>query len=517
MKLKTIVTKPFFLIFISAIFSALPLTFSNLFFISWVSFVPMIYVILKNSGDKLSRVLLRGFLFGFVYHVCIYYWFLWFYPLDFTNLTDASSVAVVCLAWLGISLVHGILWCLPTLLGFIVQKFNKHPLLLAFTTIVGIIAAQKLTMLGELSFPWVRISLGQYVAPVLIQSASLFGAEGVDFLILFINASIALCIIYPPKKRLLTAMMALVVFAANLSFGIIRLNTTNKTSDITVMTVQASVQQTEKWSSEGDEIAYSAYSSLTKENITQDVDLILWPESAIPTVYQNENSLNDYKNLSKELDTPLLSGVLLEGKTANTNSSALFDGEILVGIYSKRQLVPFGEYMPYETTLDKVFPFLKNLNIIEDKYIGGSDSAIIDSSVGKIGNVICFENIYPALSRQSVLDGAEIMVEATNDSWLKDSPAMSQHLAHAVFRSVETDRCLIRSANSGISAIIDSRGNVIKQLGINESGVIVGNVYLNDNVTLYTKTGDFLFWISIILLTIISICSIIKNLKKKSC
>ena len=156
-------------------------------------------------------------------------------------------------------------------------------------------------------------------------------------------------------------------------------------------------------------------------------------------------------------------------------------------------MVPFGEYMPYKAFLSKVFPMLTKLNIIEDDYIGGNSAEIMSVNGGRLGNIICFESIYPQLTRQSTLDGAQLMIELTNDSWLKDSPAMYQHLAHGVFRSVENGRYLVRSANSGISAVIDNHGNIKSVLNINETGAIADTVQYIDKQTVYTKTGNILF------------------------
>ena len=130
MNFKSFITKPWVLIVVSAILSALPFTFSSLFIISWVSFVPLFYVIINHSGDRVRKQIGRGFLFGFLYHVCVYYWFLWFFPFDYINLPKGPSIAVIILAWFGISLVHGILWCTPTVLCHFIRKINKSPLLL---------------------------------------------------------------------------------------------------------------------------------------------------------------------------------------------------------------------------------------------------------------------------------------------------------------------------------------------------------------------------------------------------
>lgn len=499
MKIKGIKPLPSVLLLFSAVLSALPLTFSSLFLLSWVSFIPLFFVLIKRSGDKLRYAFARGFLYGFIYHICIYYWFVWFYPLDYVNLTKGASIAVVCLAWFGISAIHGVLWCIPFLCCHFVKKITDNKLFLCTTAVVGIMIAQKITALGELSFPWARVSLGQYKATAIIQSVSVFGIDGLDMLILFTNALLTLFIVCKTKKRIISGAAALLLFCVNLGFGFIRLNGQPQGKDFTIMTVQASISQDEKWDSDGDKTCLNAYTNLTNENITDEVDLILWPESAVPKIYTSEKSLKPYKKLSKELNTPILAGIILRSNKVNTNNTLLIDDTGLKATYTKRQMVPFGEYMPYQKLLSKLFPVLTNLNIIEDDYIAGTSASIMEVDGGKIGNVICFESIYPYLARQSVLDGAELIVEATNDSWLKDSPAMYQHLAHGVFRSVENGRYIIRSANSGISAIIDSRGNIISQLAINKQGVITDTVQFCSQQTVYNKTGDLVFIIALIL------------------
>ena len=513
MNAKQVITKPFLLLIFSAILSALPLTFSSLFLLSWVSFVPLFYTIIKTVGDKLLRIFGRGFLFGFLYHACIYYWFLWFYPMDYVNFTNGTSIAFVCLAWFGISIVHGVLWCLPFIGCHFAKKVYDNKIFLSLVAIIGIIAAQKITALGELSFPWVRVSLGQYKATALIQSASIWGAEGVDILILVINALFAMAIALKSKKRVAAIALAAGLFLVNLGFGVIRINTTNKDKNFTIMTAQASISQSEKWDTQGDKICLEIYTSLTKNNVTDGVDLILWPESAVPKIYKSTSALKDYKRLSKELDTPILAGIVVKKASGNTNNSILVTDKGAQAVYTKRKMVPFGEYMPYKALLSKMFPMLDDINVVEDDYIAGTTPQIMYVNDGKIGNIICFENIYPALTRQSTLDGANLLVELTNDSWLETSPAMYQHLSHGVFRSVENGRYLVRSANSGISAVIDNHGKIKSALGINKQGVITETVKLCEGETIYTKTGDVAFYLCCVLALVFLIIQFIKRKK----
>lgn len=122
----------------------------------------------------------------------------------------------------------------------------------------------------------------------------------------------------------------------------------------------------------------------------------------------------------------------------------------------------------------------------------GEGSVVIESEKGALGSIICFESLFPSLTRQSVVDGAEMIVLVTNDSWYEDSPGVWQHLAHAVFRSVENSRGTARCANSGVSAFIDSRGRIQSLLGPLEQGILTDTLAFSSETTLYTVLGDVL-------------------------
>ncbi|MBQ3075498.1 MAG: apolipoprotein N-acyltransferase, partial [Clostridia bacterium] len=137
-------------------------------------------------------------------------------------------------------------------------------------------------------------------------------------------------------------------------------------------------------------------------------------------------------------------------------------------------------------------PVLEEINMLSSDLAAGEGSVLIEGKQGSFGSVICFESLFPSLTRQSVKDGAEMIVLVTNDSWYKDSPGVWQHLAHAVFRSVENSRSTARCANSGVSAFIDSRGRLTSVLGPLEKGILTDSVSFSDETTLYTLWGDLL-------------------------
>ena len=488
-RIKRFFEKPLALLALSALLAALPLTFPSLFLLSWVAFVPFFLVILRSAcNGKLLNAMGRGVFFGFLYHVFVYYWFLWLYPLDFAGLDRLTSAGVVLLAWLGISLLHGALFAIPTLLCHLAGKKTQNRPFLLLTAILGIVLAEWIPTLSQLAFPWVRLSLGHYKAPALIQFASVFGIYGVDFLLLAFAALLTLALLCEKKRRTALVLSAALLFASNLVFGVIRLSDPDEGEAITVSAVQGCVLSGEKWSGQG---ALEAYVDLTLE--APSCDLILWPESAVPVnLATYPDLLAEYRALSGELDTPILMGCFwkLDGQTSN--SAVLLDSDSVSDVYSKRHLVPFGEKMPYRALLSRILPVLEEINMLSSDLAEGDRSAIIQGEKGSYGSIICFESLFPSLTRQSVKDGAEMIVLVTNDSWYEDSPGVWQHLAHAVFRSVENSRSTARCANSGVSAFIDSRGRLKSVLGPLEKGVLTDSVAFSRETTVYTVLGDVL-------------------------
>ncbi len=491
-KIKAFLLNSYVQLFCSALLAALPMTFPSLFLLSWVAFVPFFCAVLKTARmTSVFSSAVKGLFFGFFYHFFVYFWFLWMYPLDFAGLSESESLFVVLLAWLGISLIHGILFMIPTLLCHLVSRKIQSPPFLLFTAVFGILLSERITEYSALAFPWVRISLGQYRAPVLIQSASVWGIEGVDFLILLVSALLTLALVnaFAAKRAFLIGACAL--FSVNLLFGACALSREEAGEKLTVTSVQGCILAGEQWS--GNSSALETYSDLTKENTDENVQLVVWPEGAVPVnLYHSESLQEYYGELSAQIDTPILMGCFWKLDQKSSNSAVLVDENGVSDVYTKRHLVPFGEYLPYRAILSRFVPVLGEINVLSEDMAEGVNSGILKTEKGKIGTVICFESVFPSLARQSVLDGAELLVVITNDGWYKDSPAVWQHLAHAVFRSVENGRATVRCASSGVSAFIDGKGRAQSELGPLKRGTLTDTVTFSHHTTLYTAMGRIL-------------------------
>jgi apolipoprotein N-acyltransferase len=175
------------------------------------------------------------------------------------------------------------------------------------------------------------------------------------------------------------------------------------------------------------------------------------------------------------------------GRTRYLNSAYLLAPTgAIVGRSDKMHLVPFGEYVP----LARFFPFVNKMVEGIGDFSPGNVITPLDTGKGKIGVLICAEVIFPELSRAYVLAGSRLLVNITNDAWFGRSSAPYQHLSMTVFRAVENRMPLVRAANTGITAIIDSKGHIRRMTQLFKEDYLTGDIRLGDEETIYTRYGD---------------------------
>ena len=232
-----------------------------------------------------------------------------------------------------------------------------------------------------------------------------------------------------------------------------------------------------------------------------DDDLVIWPETALmrwlPAAGGDALRHPEFPQLSA--GQPLLLGALTADSTDRHFNSAVFipKGGQVPPAYHKRILMPFGEYMPFESW----FPWLRQLNPMVGDFIAGSSTSVFeleaqaDAAALRISPLICYEDIVPRLAREAVQNGADVLVNLTNDSWFGDTAAPFQHHQIAAFRAIETRRFLVRSTNTGVSAIVDPLGRSSAVLPVYEPGNLVGSVSPNTEISLYTRIGDLPYWL----------------------
>jgi apolipoprotein N-acyltransferase len=189
----------------------------------------------------------------------------------------------------------------------------------------------------------------------------------------------------------------------------------------------------------------------------------------------------------------------------------ILPNEGLAASYAKSHLVPFGERFPYKEKI----PFLKEVDFGEGEWTPGADSVIFRTTLADFSCLICFESIFPEISRTQVGQGAKFMVNITNDGWFGRSGAARQHADMSVFRAVEQRRAIARCANSGISMFVMPTGRVISRTGLFEQAILQAEVPLTSGSTFYQRHGDIFVLALSLLLALAIIAPYCKRLRPK--
>lgn len=495
-KIKT----PMWLI-LSGLLTSLPLIITELGFLQWVSIIPAAIIIMRAASDsavRYRRLYGMGVLFFGAYYALSYHWFFYMYPLDFAGLSNAASLGVVLIACFGLGLFQAVQTALVFLLLGVVARnqFAQR------CRIILPVCAASLWVIFELwqtvgwwGVPWARLPLGQIDATVMVRSSALFGSYFVTFTIVAVNFLFATAIISREKRRLAT-IMAIGVFSLNLLLGtLVTLTYVDSGEKITVAAAQGNLSSSEKWSG-GRKNTKQIYATLTENAAKSGAEMVLWPETALPypAFFDDEDLMNYASGLARENNVTIILSTFTEDEETGGSRNSIIevkpDGSFGKSVYSKQRLVPFGEFVPMREFVTFVFPPLSEIGMLEDDLVPGEGSEVIESEIGVIGCGICFDSIYEEVVLEAVRNGAEIIVISTNDSWFSDSAALDMHNGQARLRAIETGRYVVRSANTGISSIIDPMGNVKSELGALERGVVVSEISARSENTLYVYIGN---------------------------
>lgn len=503
----------FFLLAVGAALTGMTLVNPKLGIIEWVSMIPAAIALISICADE--RVRRRGLYgYGFFYFMCFYlvnyHWFINLYPLDFIDgMTKGAAIAVVLAGWVGLSLLQSLTGGLVFVLfgecvrGNLAKRFP--PLGALFVAALWAIFEWTQT-LGWVGVPWGRLSIGQTEWLFGVQSASLFGSCFVTFLIVGVNFLLAYAILYAPKRRLLAALAA-GVFLCNTAFGaVVCLTYRDEGEPIKVAVVQGNISSQEKWDTSLRERTYEVYEKYTVEAAEQGAKIVIWPESAMPYNIEDYPHVESFVcRLSKENGVTILVGTFTYNSDEvelNSIVAAMPDGTLHETVYSKRHLVPFGEYVPLRSLVEVIFPPLADISMLAEDLAPGEGAQIITLDEADIGSLICFDSIYDELARESTLAGAEILAISTNDSWFLDSAALYMHGAQAKLRAIENGRYVVRSANTGISLVITPTGEVVYSLGALTEGQITAGVYVRESHTLYTYIGNTFVYLCLIFMIV---------------
>jgi apolipoprotein N-acyltransferase len=455
---------------------------------AWIGLVPL-FILALASRPRLAFT--RGWLFGIVYFLVLLRW------LNYTFRT--FSTIPWPLSW-GPTLLLAA-WCglfFAAVVGLVSWLAARRSPAWALATAPFLwVGAEWLRghLLG--GFPWGTLGYSQHLRLPVIQIAELGGVHAVSLVLVAANAALAGAFVLSWRRALTGLGLAGALVGATLGFGAWRLGEPPPPAEASVAIMQPSIEQPLKWDPDHATVVLRIYQELTRQAGAEEPDLIVWPETASPTVLRRDAALQQMlARLSAEVRAPLLVGSIdvLDGAPARLTNTAFLVGEQgIVGRYDKIHLVPFGEYVPLSGVIGFVRGWAEFIADLEP----GSRAVVFPGPPAPFGVVICYEGIFPDLFREFVNNGARVMVNMTNDGWFGRTSGPGQHLAMYPFRAVEHRIAVVRAANTGISAFVAPTGQVVRHLSLFQRGVISDRVPLRQGRTLFTRLGDWVAWVSL--------------------
>jgi apolipoprotein N-acyltransferase len=364
---------------------------------------------------------------------------------------------------------------------------------------------------GFLAHPQMLMGHSQYLNLPIIQISGFTGAYGVSFLIVMVNVAISE-IIQNRKKAFKPIIATGIVMGITLAFGFIVLAKGHGRDTVSITVIQGNIPQIVDFKKESLLKNLNKYVWLTKEALNDNhTSLIVWPENTIvSSIKQDRNTFQIISNLAKETKSKIIFGISHRPKSkvgnSGVNKGERFNSAMLIskegkleGRYNKHHLVPFAEYIPY----GKSFPWPSMYVSKASNFTAGTEYTIFNLDDAKFGTLICWENIYPELFRRVVKNGANFMLNITNEVLLGETAVSYQIAAISVFRAVENSISIARSANTGISCFINPHGKIVGRVHDHNNNCTFVEGYLTKEVpltykrTFYTMYGDVFMYMNI--------------------
>ncbi len=444
----------------------------------WVSIVSLSMMLILFSECRG-----QGFKVGFLYGLGMFgAGVSWIFNslYDYGEAPLIAAVVMVIVSSLVLSLFLAVMMKLYDVL----QSNNSFTRIICFVSIWVLIEWSRSWMFT--GFPWLLLGHTLVDSP-LKGIVPIFGAFGGSALIAFFSIAV-FEMVYASRKTVESWILALsIVFACIIFSSAIQWTQPAAKDPVNVAAVQANIPFEMKWDKSRRDEVYQAYVDLTRQHL--DSRIIVWPETAIPTFYRvaNQDFIPLFEKELTQNNAELISGVF----TYEPGSERIFNSFVTLGgerqFYSKKHLVPFGEYIP----LRIIFNFFQTIVTIPMSDLHpGEGSSILKLNNIPVGVSICYEVAFGEEINEALPD-AQILINVSNDAWFGDSFAPHQHLQIARTRALETGRYMIRATNTGVSAIIDSQGKILSQSGQFVAEVVSGKVWAMEGVTPFIIWGNW--------------------------
>jgi apolipoprotein N-acyltransferase len=507
------------LVLFSAALQIIIFPLPNLYGFSWIAIAPLIVAILRarvpetlhldGHSPLLPATPWQGFVLGYV---CGILWLAgtcyWIFDTmrRYGGMPLPAALLALILFCMYVGLYHGLFGLLLALVAGSKQTVSGASIRRALVAIPFLWVAVELARTRITAFPWELLGYSQTGNFALTRIATLTGVYGLSFEIVLVNSVFAAAFLAAKERR--KWLLAAACGAALILQAGQWLTPPAVLSDRAALLVQPNIpiQSGEMWTKEYFQSMLRDLVSLslhTASGEAQHYGLIVWPESPSP-FYTNDFLFREaVGEMAKESGSWVLVGSIgvtpalhvSEGSQI-FNSAALVNpqGE-WVGRYDKVHLVPFGEYLPFP----QIFAFAGGLTKEVGEFQHGASHAPLDAGGERLGVFICYESIFPDEVRQGPWQGAQVLVNISNDGWYGDSGAWKQHLEQTQMRAIENDRWLLSATNTGMTASIDPYGRIVAATPRKIRTVLAAPYALRTGTTFYTRHGDWFAYLCAII------------------
>ncbi len=523
--------KAWLLVLVSAGLQVVIFPLAGLYWLAWIAVAPLLVGILRarsvDSGrlqlqlDEAERsqpaTPLQGFVLGYA---CGILWFAgtcyWIYDTmhRYGGLPVPVAVLTQILFCMYVGLYHGMF---GFLLAWVAGTKSKPEdpgaaVRRALAAAPFLWVAVELARTRITAFPWELMGYAQTGNFALTRIATLTGVYGLSFEIVLVNSVFAAAFLVPkdaPKERRKWLLAAAFGAAAFLQAGQLLTPATTVT-DHTALLVQPNIPILDgaRWTKDYFQETLRDLTNVSLhppgEKAGEHFDLIVWPESPSPFYTNDPLFQGAVSELARQSGSWVVAGSIgINNFTQTTGGSeGIFNSAALVspqgawpGRYDKVHLVPFGEYLPFP----KLFAFAGGLTKEVGEFQHGASHAPLDAGGERMGTFICYESIFPDEVREGPLQGAQVLVNISNDGWYGDSGAWKQHLQQTRMRAIENERWLLSATNTGMTASIDPYGRIVESSERKIRTALIAHYALSAGTTFYTRHGDWFAFVCAII------------------
>jgi apolipoprotein N-acyltransferase len=478
--------------------------------LAWIALVPLLWALLNERAVAhpryIRRAALTAYLCGVLWYILNCYW------IYQTMLYYGGGIPPIGCAGI-VVLFSAVLGLYFGLFGWITAVFRRrYGLLPALALAPFVWAALDLAAARITSVPWDQLGYSQINNLLLTRLAPWTGVYGITWVLILGNAALTRALLCRTLRAFVPALIAVVLLS-----GLIAVNPAPSPTSAYAVLLQPNINVAANTSWEGQQWqgnpnwllqqstlpctpAYAGEPQAgeqpaTPANCAQNTPapgVVIWPEVASWFRSDNRETIDLLHALATTAHAPVIAGMVGADPTGIYNSAVFTDANgVVAGRYDKIHLVPFGEYVPYR----EVFFFAHHLTSQVGDFNRGTRRNVFSADGHSFGTFICYESVFADEVRQFAKNGAQVLVNISDDGWYGDTSAPWQHLDMTRMRAIENDRWLLLDTNNGVTAAIDPHGRVTESAPRHQLTTLVARYGYRTDLTFYTRYGDVFGWL----------------------